>query len=106
MCMLVMEELQKTYSVASIYRGIFTKALEQIFPGYSVPPTLSSSTANTAAVPEIRSQPHDTVTEAETSGLNTQFNGFDSGVADDGYLMSTLMDEASIFKFWETWNQI
>lgn len=109
MCMLVMEELQKTYTVASIYRAIFTKAIQMIFPGYSAPVAPFSSTANaSAAAPSPAS-----VNGAENSPIGagvpdysqTQINDGAFTVG-DGNLMDALMDEASIFNFWETWNQI
>ncbi|KAE8139146.1 hypothetical protein BDV38DRAFT_270017 [Aspergillus pseudotamarii] len=44
MLMLIMEELQKTYAVASIYRGIFSKGIKQIFSA-GVPRTVLTEPA-------------------------------------------------------------
>lgn len=101
--MLIMEELQKTYTVASIYRAIFIKALQLIFPGYSVPVAPFSPVAN-AATPASVTATASSPLEADVSG-STQFNDGTFGVG-EGDLMDALMDEASIFSFWETWNQI
>jgi hypothetical protein len=106
MYMLVMEELQKTYTVASIYRGIFTMAIQQIFPGYSPPVAPFNSPANAATVPETEIHAERSLAEAENPRDNGQFNDTGSGVADEGDLMHALMDESSIFGFWETWHQI
>ncbi|KAJ5619291.1 fungal-specific transcription factor domain-containing protein [Penicillium lagena] len=106
MYMLVMEELQKTYTVASIYRGIFTTAIQQIFPGYSSPVAPYSSPVNAATDPETENQAQGSLTEAENPRDNGQFHDTLTGVADEGDLMQALMDESSIFGFWETWNQI
>lgn len=103
MCMLVMEELQKTYTVASIYRAIFTKALQLIFPGYSVPVAPFSSVANATAPASVTGTASSPL-EADVPG-STLFNDGTFGVGEED-LMDALMDEASIFSFWETWNQI
>lgn len=109
MCMLVMEELQKTYTVASIYRAIFTKALQMIFPGYSAPVAPFSSTGNAAAAapsPASLNGADNSPMGASVPGYSqTQIND-GAFIAGDGNLMDALMDEASIFNFWETWNQI
>ncbi|KAJ6120369.1 fungal-specific transcription factor domain-containing protein [Penicillium sp. IBT 18751x] len=105
MCMLVMEELQKTYTVASIYRGIFVKAIEQIFPGYSAPTTYPNAIAAPTAPldPPIRQESFPTA--PDDSDQIARFEDTQTGDVDGNDLMSALMDEASIFNFWETWNQ-
>ncbi|KAJ5378981.1 C6 transcription factor, partial [Penicillium cosmopolitanum] len=109
MCMLVMEELQKTYTAASIYRAVFTKALQMIFPGYSAPVAPFSSTANAAAAAPTTANVNVPVNSPMGADVpdytQGQINEGDFVVA-DGNLMDALMDEASIFNFWETWNQI
>lgn len=102
MCMLVMEELQKTYTVASLYRGIFVKAIEQIFPGYSAPTTNPKPTADDIAPPHgsIRRESFDL--GPESLDQIAQLGGTEFGDVDGNDLMSALMDEASIFSFWET----
>ena len=104
--MLVMEEFQKTYTVASIYRGIFVKAIEQIFPGYSAPTTISTSTADPAVIPETDIRPESFHMAPENPNQIAQFEGTDFGSVDGDDMMNALMDEASIFSFWDNWNQI
>jgi hypothetical protein len=101
MCMLVMEELQKTYTVGSIYRAIFTKAIQLTFPGYSTPraPFRPSSVSKTAV------QSESSPVEAEAPDYSQLDDGTFGNVG-DGDLMNALMDEASIFSLWETWNQL
>jgi hypothetical protein len=106
MCMLVMEEFQKTYTVASLYRGIFIKAIEQIFPGYSAPKTSSNSTNDHVLTPETDNRPESFHVVPETPDQIPQFDGTEFGDVNGDDLMDALMDEASIFSFWETWNQI
>jgi hypothetical protein len=109
MCMLVMEELQKTYTVASIYRAVFTKAIQMIFPGYSAPVAPFSSTTNAAAAAPTPASVNGAVNSPMGADIpdytQSQINE-GAFIADDGNLMDALMDEASIFNFWETWNQI
>lgn len=104
-----MEELQKTYTVASIYRAVFTKAIQMIFPGYSAPVAPFSSTANAAAAAPTPASVNGAVNSPMGADIpdytQSQINE-GAFIADDGNLMDALMDEASIFNFWETWNQI
>ncbi|EHK21555.1 uncharacterized protein TRIVIDRAFT_192042 [Trichoderma virens Gv29-8] len=93
MCMLIMEELQKIYNVASIYRGIFFKAMQQICPSYRT--GMSSSDQAIISVPTKllgSVSAFANITEQETDSL--------------GEFMGSLLDETSIFKFWETWNSM
>lgn len=106
MCLLVMEEFQKTYTVASIYRGIFRKAIQQIFPGYSTPVPPFSSPVNAATVPDTENHVEFPLEGAANLRDNGQFNDALFGVADEGDMMNALMDESSLFSLWETWNQI
>jgi len=109
MCMLVMEEFQKTYTVASLYRGIFVKAIEQIFPGYSASATSFKSAADPAVVLENDTRPESSHMVPENPDQMAQFDefdgtGFENVDGDD--LVNAMVDEASIFSFWETWNRI
>lgn len=110
MCMLVLEELQKTYTVASIYRGIFTKAIQQIFPGYSAPTINVSHSASPLPASATENNVSGSVMEEENPVTQNsdpeQMDkvGFDFTV--DPNLMSSFLDEASILDFWQTWNQI
>ncbi|KAL2842531.1 hypothetical protein BJY01DRAFT_249017 [Aspergillus pseudoustus] len=103
MCMLVMEELQKTYTVASIYRGIFAKAIQQLFPEYTEGTLLGHSSpavdnANTTTMHAASAAGEATEVEPGIDGL-----GYNEAAADE--FVDLLMDEASIFNFWDTWNR-
>ncbi|KAL3476574.1 fungal-specific transcription factor domain-containing protein [Aspergillus californicus] len=103
MCMLVMEELQKTYTVASIYCWIFAKAIHQLFPEYTEGSLLGHYTpvvnhTNTTAINVAGGAEESTGVESGIDGL-----GYNSVAADD--FIGLLMDEASIFNFWDTWNR-
>ncbi|KAJ5127375.1 fungal-specific transcription factor domain-containing protein [Penicillium atrosanguineum] len=106
MCMLVMEEFQKTYTVASLYRGIFVKAIEQIFPGYSAPTTYPKAITDSAVASDTGIRQENFHMAPENSDQVAQFDDTQFGNVDGNNLMSALMDEASIFSFWESWNQI
>ncbi|KAJ5578146.1 fungal-specific transcription factor domain-containing protein [Penicillium hispanicum] len=104
MCMLVMEEFQKTYPVGSFYLGVFSKAIEQIFPGYSAPSLSSSSSMiNHTGVP-VETGPGDLQVAPGTPIPMAQFDETEFGRLEEGDMMNALMDEASIFSFWDTWN--
>ncbi|KAL2828388.1 C6 transcription factor [Aspergillus cavernicola] len=123
MCMLVMEELQKTYTVASIYRGIFAKAIQQLFPeytestllGHSTPVTTNTTTTVNDSNPDIAigaagadgiagaGAAEGSTTTAEVDSA-IEGLGYDNIAADD--LLDMLMDEASIFSSWDTWNRV
>ena len=121
--MLVMEELQKTYTVASIYRAVFTKALQLIFPGYLVPvaPFGSNSQAPVATGTSAAADAGAAAVPVSVSGSGAANSAMGPGYGvpesvppiDDGNfglgemdLMDALMDEASIFSFWEACSQI
>lgn len=105
-CMLVMEELQKTYTVASLYRGIFTRAIQQIFPDY--PDRAMQSSRSPTAIPAPQSEdPSRSLFEGPgNSGDNGQLGMPDFGVLDEDDLISGLMDDASVFDFWQACNQV
>jgi hypothetical protein len=108
--MLVLEEFQKTYTVASIYRGIFTKAIQQIFPGYSVPTISISPAATVIPAPAVDDYTPGVILERgdldANNSANDQSDEFGVAVANEHDLGNFVMDEASIFDFWQTWNQI
>lgn len=109
--MLVLEEFQKTYTVASIYRGIFTKAIQQIFPGYSSLTVRSSPAATTAIpVPATETYAPGSMLEEENPDVNNysrndRLGDYGVAMADETDPMAFFMDEGSIFDFWQTWNQ-
>lgn len=111
MCMLIMEELQKTYSVASLYRGIFLKAMEQICPSYQTKSMTSDQAISSVPRSDSANRNHtgDKVASsqsvAEHVGNTTSFtsaSGQDTDILGD--FMDSLIDDSSIFNFWEIWN--
>lgn len=105
-CMLVMEELQKTYTVASVYRGIFRKAIQQIFPDY--PDRALHASCSPASIPVSRAEdPASSLFDkADNSGASGQLGESDFGVLNGDDLMAALMDNASVFDFWQACNQV
>ncbi|GAB1195624.1 hypothetical protein APSETT444_004886 [Aspergillus pseudonomiae] len=110
MCMLVLEEFQKTYAAASVYRGIFTKAIQQIVPGYTAPTMRVSPAATAVPAPANESYAPGAILETESldanNGRNDQLDELGLAAAYEPDLMNVLMDEGSLFDFWQTWNQI
>ncbi|KAJ5220564.1 fungal-specific transcription factor domain-containing protein [Penicillium chermesinum] len=110
MCMLVLEEFQKTYTVASLYRGIFTKAIQQIFPDYS--PPIISSDYSAIPVAALATKNDTTGVHMEEESLDTNNNrndhlgAFGFAATDDTDFLHVLLDDSSIFDVWQTWNQI
>ncbi|OJJ84168.1 Zn(II)2Cys6 transcription factor [Aspergillus glaucus CBS 516.65] len=125
-CMMVMEEFQKVYTVASIYRGIFAKAIQQFYPRdagvlgmYSPIWFALDANANTnadanagegvpAPVPApvaVTSVPFsvDAGAGVENSLSEGDVNMNTEMTSD---LIDALVDEASTFNFWETWGQL
>lgn len=130
--MMVMEEFQKVYTVASIYRGIFAKAIQQFYArdagvlGMSSPTWLTvnanataSANVNTAEPPAPVTVPVASVPVAVDAGAgvgdgdgqvqtgNIPFGGdvnMNTEMTSD--LIDALVDEASTFNFWETWGQL
>ncbi|EHK20927.1 uncharacterized protein TRIVIDRAFT_192431 [Trichoderma virens Gv29-8] len=96
-CMLVMEEFQRTYTTASLYRGVFTKAIQQLFPNYS-PRTNASNSATGATAGPIAPD----LTTGSTYTLDDP--GLDIAITDN--LVNELIDEASLFEFFESLNQV
>ena len=111
MCMLILEELQKTYTVASIYRAIFTKAIQQVFPSYSAPSATVSHSASPAPAPVSSDN---NVLGSASQDVNRVVGNLNSEQRDEqGFeipldldFMSAFMDENSNMGFWQTWNQI
>lgn len=102
--MLVMEELQKTYTVASVYRGIFTKAIQQVFPDYPDRAMRTSCPPASIPVSQAEEPARSLFNEGEVSGAG-QLGESDFGVLDGDDLMAALMD-ASVFDFWQACNQV
>lgn len=102
--MMVMEELQKTYTVASIYRAIFAKAIQLLFPENTETTFLGlpDTDANNNPADTSRLEGAGEVAgTAEIGAVNAP--GYNDISADD--FVDLLMDEASIFNFWDTWTR-
>ncbi|KAJ5538479.1 fungal-specific transcription factor domain-containing protein [Penicillium frequentans] len=91
-CMLVMEELQEVYAVASMYRRLFTKAIDQIFPGY-LAPTTKPNTADINIVQED-------VVRKQGSNDGVLFSDAEALDSDSGNLINPLMEEVLFRGFW------
>ncbi|EHK50239.1 hypothetical protein TRIATDRAFT_289040 [Trichoderma atroviride IMI 206040] len=94
MCMMILEELQKTYSVASVCRGIFGKAIQQLFPDDAASISLSHSLPepNIIAIPEPMPP---TMSIADTP-LQLELFGSNASKAE---FIDALTAEPSIFSF-------
>ncbi|KAK4085111.1 transcriptional regulator family: Fungal Specific TF [Trichoderma aggressivum f. europaeum] len=94
MCMMILEELQKTYSVASVCRGIFGKAIQQLFPDDAASISLTHSLPEQDVTPVAELMPPptsipDTPLQLELFGANVTKADF----------IDALTAEASIFSF-------
>ncbi|KAF3391515.1 hypothetical protein F1880_007907 [Penicillium rolfsii] len=105
-CMLVMEELQKTYTVASVYRGIFRKAIQQIFPNYPDLTMHASCSPASIPVPHGADPTRSIFDDAENPDTSSQLRESDFGVLDGDDFMAALMDNTSVFDFWQACNQV
>lgn len=94
MCMMILEELQKTYSVASVCRGIFGKAIQQLFPDDAASISLFHSLPepNVIAIPEPMPP---TMAIADTP-LQLELFGSNASKAE---FIDALTAEPSIFSF-------
>ncbi|PTB39150.1 uncharacterized protein TrAFT101_008058 [Trichoderma asperellum] len=94
MCMMILEELQKTYSVASVCRGIFGKAIQQLFPDDAASISLFHSLPepNIVAIPEPMPP---TMAIADTP-LQLELFGSNASKAE---FIDALTAEPSIFSF-------
>ncbi|KAL4774361.1 fungal-specific transcription factor domain-containing protein [Aspergillus nidulans var. acristatus] len=117
-CMMVLEEFQQVYTVASIYRGIFAKAIQLICPegagtggnentavtgSSSVPLRMGISASTSASIPvppESAELDHQHVGTAATVGPEP---GQGATLTD---MVDALLDETLPFNFWETWGQM
>ncbi|GLA17660.1 hypothetical protein AnigIFM62618_004808 [Aspergillus niger] len=104
MCMMVMEELQKTYTVASIYRAIFAKAIQLLFPENTettLPGYPNAGADHNLTDTSRLEETSDVMGTAEIGTINAP--GYNDISADA--FVDLLMDEASIFNFWDTWTR-
>ncbi|KAE8374677.1 fungal-specific transcription factor domain-containing protein [Aspergillus bertholletiae] len=106
MCMGVLEELQKTYTVASLFRGIFMKALQQIFPTYGASSTLSQRPlVSTTSVGPVGSQSDSDPVGVSNEGYNQAISDKTGPSMPAGFI-DALIDEGSIFDFLDTWSEV
>ena len=108
--MMVMEEFQKVYVVASIYRGVFARAIQQFYSEDAVPMRISSPLP--MAVPEVAPavDPSAVTGAADVApgdpgrGDLLEVPEINTELTND--LIDSLVDEASTVDFWETWGQL
>ncbi|KAJ5782825.1 Transcription factor [Penicillium paradoxum] len=89
LCMIVLEQMKDTHPSSSVFRGIFLEAIRYIFPSYvaqSTIPELSTSES---------SMPQDITLDDPLAGFTIGEDAIDA-----------LMDEVSIFNFWESLNSM
>ncbi|OQD64276.1 hypothetical protein PENPOL_c008G07375 [Penicillium polonicum] len=87
-CMIVLEQMQHTHPCSSVFRGIFLEAIRYIFPNYVAQTVL----------PEMESEsspPQEVSTGDPMAGITIGEDAIDA-----------LMDEVSIFNFWESLNNM
>ncbi|KAL7911593.1 fungal-specific transcription factor domain-containing protein [Trichoderma velutinum] len=94
MCMMILEELQKTYSVASVCRGIFGKAIQQLFPDDAASISLTHSLPEPDVTPVAELIPPPT--SIPDTSLQLELFGANVTKAD---FIDALTAEASIFSF-------
>lgn len=82
---MVMQEMQETYTSASVYRGIFLEAIRQLYPNYS-----ANAAEMGAAAPEV-----------PASLLQRQDESFMGNLLSDSTI-DELMHESSFFNIWES----
>ena len=99
MYMMVMEELQKTYTVASVYRGIFTKAIQQLLPEHAA--NTGSTTTTRSGADFLADQTNNAAVDGSSTLINTEANPVNTDM-----LLDVLLDEASVFNFWDTWSRL
>jgi hypothetical protein len=103
MCMLVLEEFQTTYTMASIYRGIFTKAIQQIFPGYSAHTISPSHVALSIATPAAEQYVPASIIEGERLDTNNTENNelgyLEFAGTDETDLVDVFLDDTSVLTF-------
>lgn len=108
--MMVMEEFQKVYVVASIYRGVFARAIQQFYSEDAVPMRISSPppTAVPEVAPEVApsSAPGGVAAAPDEPGCKDHLEVPEINTELTNDLIDSLVDEASAVDFWETWGQL
>ncbi|CEL10459.1 hypothetical protein ASPCAL13578 [Aspergillus calidoustus] len=95
-CMMVMEEFQKVYIVASIYRAIFAKAIQMVCPETRKRDASQAPGTTGLGDPVTQQQP--------LEGQHAAAPPFPGPDLPD--MVDALMDESLPFNFWEAWNDI
>lgn len=87
--MIVLEQMKDTHPSSSVFRGIFLEAIRYIFPSYVAPSTIPELATSES------SPPQDVTIEDPLAGFTIGEDAIDA-----------LMDEVSIFNFWESLNNM
>jgi hypothetical protein len=85
--MMVLEQMQDTHPSASVFRGIFLGAIRQLFPDYMVQASMPESAAPECPIPQ---------------GISPDDPAEGMTISED--IIDALMDEASMYNFWESFN--
>lgn len=87
-CMIVLEQMQHTHPCSSVFRGIFLEAIRYIFPNYVAQTVLPETASESSPLQEVS-------TDDPMAGITIGEDAIDA-----------LMDEVSIFNFWESLNNM
>lgn len=86
--MIVLEQMQHTHPSSLIFRGIFLGAIRYIFPNYVAQTVLPELASESSPLQEVS-------TDDLMAGITIGEDAIDA-----------LMDEVSIFNFWESLNNM
>ncbi|KAB8235430.1 Zn(II)2Cys6 transcription factor [Aspergillus alliaceus] len=87
LCMVILEQMQHTHPSCSVFRGIFLGAIRQIFPDYMARPSMPETTPAEYHIPQ-----------------DAPFDDPALGMVISDDVIGALMNEGSIYNFWETLN--
>ncbi|KAJ5742768.1 uncharacterized protein N7511_011169 [Penicillium nucicola] len=85
LCMMVLEQMQHTHPSSSLFRGIFLAAIHHIFPSYVAQSTIPELATSESSLPQ-----------------NVSVDDPMAGITIGEDAIDALMDEVSIFNFWES----
>ncbi|KAL4979726.1 fungal-specific transcription factor domain-containing protein [Aspergillus desertorum] len=116
-CMMVLEALQQVYTVASIYRGIFARAIQLICPEGAGPSANENAVAPGSSSVPLRAGASASAfapapVPSESDAMDHQHAAAPSlgpelvPGADLTDMVDALLDESLPFNFWETWGQM
>lgn len=89
LCMMVLEQMQHTHPSSSLFRGIFLAAIHHIFPSYVAQSTIPELASSESSLPQ-----------------NVSADDPMAGITIGEDAIDALMDEVSIFNFWESFNSM